>query len=169
MKTINIVFTKSKKSFPILGWAIRLWTWKSFSHVALEVPVGFLEKPMYWQANEGKINYEYHDHFHKEHEVIHKYEVKVPEEIYDVMKKERLKSAGENYGYFQNAGIALVDILKLIKIKISNPWKKGKNCSESIYLNVLKPMFPGLKLDPNTIKPHHVKKVLDEKGYKDVK
>lgn len=162
-KKVKIVFTKSKKRLPIFSWFIRLWTWKPFSHVALEVPVSFLKRPMYWQANEGKVNYEYADNFDREHEITHSYEISIHESIYSKMKTLRLMAAGENYGYLQNIGIVLVDIAKLLGFNIKNPWKKGRNCSELLYVYVLKPMFPELNYNPDTIKPHHIDKIIKEK------
>lgn len=167
MRTVKIVFTKSKKKLPIGAWLIRLWTWKSYSHVALEVPIGFLKRPMYFQANEGKVNYEYGDHFDKEHQIVKRYRIKVSDPVYNFMKKERMMSAGENYGHLQNLGIVLTDIAKLFGIKLKNPWKKGRNCSEIIYSKILLPMFPDLSYDPETIKPHHIERILKSKGYEE--
>jgi len=163
MKELKVVFTKSKKKLQFLSWLIMLWTWKKYSHVAVEVPMRMLEKPMYFQANEGKVNYEYYDHFHREHEIIKELTIEIPEDIWTELAKKRLMSAGENYGYYQNIGIVLVDIAKLFGIKISNPWKKGQNCSELLWNTVFSKLCPDAGYDPNTIKPHHIEKIILEK------
>lgn len=163
MKSLTIVFTKSRKKFPILGWLIQLWTWKTYSHVALSVSLSFLDKPMYFQASEGKVNYEYSDHFHREHKVVKAYNIHIPKQIYSQLAVERLKLAGENYGFLQNVGIVYTDILKLFGVVKPNPWKKGKNCSELIYNIVLKPLHDDLNYDPEKIKPHHIEKIIKEK------
>jgi len=160
VKKLKIVFTKSKKRMPFLSWGIMLWTWKPYSHVALETNISWLEKPMYFQASDGAVNYEYQTHFDKKHEIITKYELEVPETLYYKMGKARLQHAGEKYGMLQNVGIFVTDILNLVNIKIDNPWKKGKNCSELIYEVILKEMYPDLKYDSQKIKPHHIEDIL---------
>lgn len=161
MRTMVVVFTKSKKTFPIFSWLIMLWTWKNFSHVALKVELPHIEKPMLFQASEGSVNYEYWDHFDKKHEIVEEVSIDIPDEIYSDLSKKRLMAAGEEYGFLQNVGIVLVDICKVVGLNIDNPWKRGKNCSEIIYETVLKPMNPELDFDPNTVKPHHIKRILD--------
>lgn len=160
MKKLKIVFTRSKKMVPLFGWAVQLWTWKPFSHVALEVELSWLDRPMYFQASEGSVNYEYADHFDKKHEIVSTYELYVPEELYKQMSKKRLEHAGEQYGILQNVGIVITDVAKLLGIDMDNPWKKGKNCSELLYTVVLKPMYPTLDYDPQKIKPHHIEDIL---------
>ena len=71
-KLLDIVATKSRKSFPILGWGIMWWTGKGFSHVARAVEIRDWGK-RYFQASEGKVNYEYEKYFLKKHEIVHKY------------------------------------------------------------------------------------------------
>lgn len=61
----------------------------------------------------------------------------------------------------------MVDITKILGIKATNPWKKGRNCSELIYLKVLVPMFGDLGYNPDTIKPYHIEDILISKGYKE--
>ena len=166
MKTMEIVFTASKKKLPLLSWAIRLWTWKPYSHVARRSKISFAEKHHYFHANEGKVNYEYETHFFKKHKIIKKYELTVPQKFYYEMAKQSWVEAGAKYGYLQHIGIAIVDVAKLLGFKICNPWKQGRNCSELLYITILKPMFPDLEYDPETIKPHHIERILIEKGFK---
>jgi hypothetical protein len=166
MKTLKIVFTKSKKKLPIFSWLIMLWTWKRYSHVALEIDLPQIDNPMYFQANEGKVNYEYKTHFDRKHEIIVAYEIQVSEDIAKNMSKKRLEHAGEIYGTLQNLGIIYTDIIKLFGKKVDNPLKKGKNCSELVYENVLKPLYPELEYDAQKIKPHHIEDILILKGAK---
>lgn len=163
MKKIDIVFTKSKKKLPLGSWAIRLWTWKSYSHVARKLSLPFVEKSSYFHANEGKVNYEYETWFLKDHIVVKQYRIEVPDDVYSELSKHCWSLVGQSYGTWQNVGIILVDILKLFKLKIKNPWKHGVNCSELLYITIFKPMFPELKYDPDTIKPHHIEKIIIDK------
>ena len=165
MKELEIVFTKSKLKLPIGSWLIRLWTRKPYSHVARAVQIRDWGK-RYYQASEGKVNYEFEKFFHKKHKVVKTFKLQISEELDRSIKKACYEEAGNSYAMMQNIGIVLVDILAAIGIKIKNPWKKGRNCSELLYLKVLKPMFPELNYNPDTIKPHHIEEILISKGYK---
>lgn len=163
MRDIKIVFTKSKKKLPIFSWLIRLWTWKDYSHVAMEVDLPWISGPMYFQASDGQVNYEFETYFNKKHEIVYEYTIQVTEEIYKEIAKTRLEYAGEQYGTMQNAGIVYTDIMKLLGKTVTNPWKKGKNCSEILYETVFKRMYPELEYDQDKIKPHHIEDIILEK------
>lgn len=163
MRQIEIVFTKSKVKMPIFSWAIMLWTGKPYSHVARKLKTPWAKKSSYFQANEGKVNYEYEDWFLKEHKIIKSYTINVPDAVHDAMGKRSWQLAGQNYGLLQNIGIVLVDIAKIFNVKIKNPWKKGVNCSELMYRTIFQPMFPDLEYDPETIKPHEIEDIILDK------
>lgn len=159
MRIIPIVFTKSKKPLPLGSWLIRLWTKKSFSHVARKLTLyGDIE--LYYQANEGKVNYENKEIFDTKHEIVLEYKLEVSDGVYRNVSRECVKEAGKKYGLMQNLGIVLVDILKIIKVNTKNPWQDGKNCSELIFTNVLKILDPNLSNDPNKIKPHEIENII---------
>lgn len=163
MKQIDIVFSKSKKFFPVGSWLIRFWTRKSYSHVSRYKLI--MNESMYFQANEGKVNYEHESIFSTKHEIVKRYCLEVSDELNANMSKECLKQAGQPYAVMQNLGIVLVDIANFFNIKTKNPWKKGKNCSELLYITILKPLYPELDYNPDTIKPHHIEYILLDKGH----
>lgn len=163
MKSITIVFTKSRKKLPLISWLIRLWTRKSYSHVAREMKISFLDQPNYWQASEKKVNWEYKTHFDKKHEIVKRMSFEVSNEELEAFNKACWEQVGEKYGFWQNLGIVWVDICSFLGWDKDNPWKKGMNCSEALYRIILKPKFPELDLNPNTIKPHHIEEILTEK------
>ena len=171
MKELEIVFTKTRKKIPIVSWIIRWYLsilkngWKgivrlyNYSHCAR----GFYalgDIKMYYQANEGKVNYENEIPFLSKHEIVKSYKIQVNDEIYKKISRDCLKDAGVKYGLKQNLGIILVDIFELFGKKINNPWKSGKNCSELIYENVFKILFPELSYNKDTIKPHQIEKII---------
>lgn len=161
MRKLTIVFTKSKKRFPIVSWLIRLWTNKPYSHVARKLEIdGY--KPAYYQASEGKVNYETEDVFLSKHKIVKEYYLEVPEIIYKNISKACFEECGKKYGIMQNVGIMLSDICKLLRFNIKNPWKNGKNCSEVIYTNVIVPLWGDQGHDPDTIKPHHIDKIIQK-------
>lgn len=160
MKILSIVFTKSKKFLPIFSWAIMLWTWKKFSHVAIKQEIKSWGK-RYYQASEGKTNYEYESFFLKKHKIVEEYTIEISKEMDSLIKETCYKEAGNTYGTWQNVGIALTDIYyNVIGKKTKNPWKKGRICSEVVYVNCFKLLIPTLNYDENTIKPHHIKQII---------
>ena len=160
---VDIIFTKSKKFMPIFSWAIRAWTRKPYSHVVRHKEI--LGEKMFYQASEGKVNYEHKKIFDKKHEVVRFYRIKVPKSLEREMGRACLQEAGQPYATMQNVGILIQDILQFFGISFKNPWKKGRNCSELLYVTVLKPMFPDLNLNPDSVKPHHIEQILIDRGY----
>lgn len=161
MKELDIVFTKSRRKMPIFSWLIRFWTNKPYSHVSRAVEISDWGK-RYFQASEGKVNYEYEKYFLKKHEIVKKYTLLITPELDKKIKEECYREAGNNYGLMQNLGVVLVDICNFFGKKIDNPWKSGRNCSELIYLTVLKQLIPDLEYHPDTVKPHHIEKIIIE-------
>jgi len=161
VKEITIIFTKSKKFLPVASWAIRLWTWKSYSHVAKKHEVRDWGTA-YYQASGGSVNYEYNTVFNKKHKIVKQYTLLIKKEIVNEINKECFKDAGKKYGIMQNVGIVLVDIFRIFGKKIDNPFKSGRNCSELIYSVVLKNLKPELDYDPDIIKPHEIENIIKE-------
>ena len=162
MKKIEIVFTRSKKFIPVGSWFIRFYTGKPYSHVAKSSNIREWGN-RYFQASEGKVNYEYEEFFHKKHYVVKRFILEVPDEIDRLIKEACYKEAGNNYGVMQNIGIILVDLCGLFGYYIKNPFKKGRNCSELIYTKVIQNLIECNDYNPDTIKPHHIEKILREK------
>ena len=155
MKELKIVFTKSKVRLPIFSKLIMWWTKKPYSHVAREVTRRNWGAG-YYQASEGNVNYEHESVFYNKHELVREYTLIVDSLLELEIRKACWKECGKKYGMLQNVGIFLID-LGLIK---DNPWKSGRNCSELIYLKVLKKMIPELNLNPDTIKPHEIEDII---------
>lgn len=166
MRELEIVFTKSKKCFPILSWLIRLWTWKPYSHVAKGHEVKDWGRA-YFQASGKVVNYEYHTEFDKHHKIVKKYVLQVTKEMRTQINKECFQESGKQYGLLQNIGIVMVDIAGLFGKKVDNPFKKGRNCSELIYTVVLKELKPELDYNADTIKPHQIEEIINE-HFKDI-
>jgi hypothetical protein len=156
-KELKIVFTKSKKNLPIFSWLIMWWTKKPYSHVARQV----IRRDWgagYYQASEGNVNYEHESVFYKKHEIVAEYVVMVDPQLEMDIRRACWEDCGKKYGMWQNIGIFLVDI-GLFK---DTPWKDGRNCSELIYIKVLKKMVPELNRNPDTIKPHHIEDIIKD-------
>jgi hypothetical protein len=156
-KDLKIVFTKSKKEFPILSWLIMLWTNKPYSHVAREVPRRDWGSAFY-QASDGNVNYEFESVFYEKHQIVKEYILQVDPILELSIRKACWEDCGKKYGFLQNLGILLVDF-GFFK---DTPWKDGRNCSELIYLKVFKSMISDLNYNPDTIKPHHIEDIILE-------
>ena len=157
MNQLKIVFTKSKKKLPILSRLIMWWTRKPYSHVAREV----IRRDWgagYYQASEGNVNYEHESVFNRKHQIVKEYVLMVDQDLEMDIRKACWHDCGKKYGALQNIGIFLNDI-GLCK---DTPWKDGRNCSELIYIKVLKKMVPELDYNPDTIKPHHIEDIILE-------
>lgn len=159
MKTIKIVFTKSKKKLPVASWIIRAYTWQGYSHVALEVGMQDWGSS-YFQASEGKVHLSYNTEFYKKHEILKEYTLRVPKEIEYEIKKNIWQNAGKPYGMLQNIGIAWVDLCKFFGYKVANPFTSGQNCSELIARDVVMELVSGLDIQPDSIKPHEVEALI---------
>jgi len=159
MRTLSIVFTKSKKTLAIGSGLIRWWTSKPYSHVARHIVLSG-DIDMYYQANEGKVNYEVKEIFDTKHTVVRDYEIIVDDQCYKAISRACLQQAGKPYALWQNLGIVYVDIMSWVGKTVENPWKKGLNCSELVYRNVLKPMIPALNYAPDAIKPHQIEDII---------
>jgi len=160
MKTIDIIFTRSKKKMPILSWAIMLWLFKPYSHVSKRILVS--NEVLYYQSSESQVNYEHSTVFNKKHKIIKAYSIPVVESIYADVKIECLRQSGIQYGVMQNIGIALVGIASMFGIKCCNPFKEGMNCSELLYVAVFKKLIPELDYNPDTITPKDIENIIHE-------
>ncbi len=161
MRKMSIVFTKSKKRFPIGSWIIRAWTLKRYSHVALKFETKIFNSNTFYQASEGMVNYMSETQFLKKHDIVESFDLYLDDELYSKIRTACHEEAGAPYGVLQNLGIAWCDILALVGITATNPFKKGRNCSELLYDQVLTRLgVSGYKKD--LIKPHHLEKIIRE-------
>lgn len=162
-KKLDVVFTKSKKKMPFFSWAIRWWTNKPYSHVARAIEIRDWGK-RYFQASEGKVNYEFEKYFDQKHIIVKSYTIEISKDIDRSIKHECYKEAGNAYATLQNVGIALLDIAyKICGKRFKNPWTKGRNCSEILLTAVFRPMFGDLGYSENIIKPHDIEAILIDK------
>ena len=158
MEHIEIVFTRSKKKIKILSDLIIWYTKKPYSHVARGFNAFSGKVQMYYQASEGKVNYESKEVFDHKHEIVKKYILQIPKELYTEIGIACMQDSGKKYGVMQNLGIVLVDL----GICKDTPWKDGRNCSELIYLKVFKNLIPSLQENPDTIKPQRIEEIIVE-------
>ena len=155
MRRLEIVFTRSKKRFAIFSWLIMLWTKRPYSHVARKSLVRE-QIPLYYQANEGKVNYEHESVFNRKHKTVKTYTILIPDLQYREISDACLMEAGKKYAAMQNISIMLIDL----GITEKPIWKDGRNCSELLYVTVLKEIFKDLDYNPDTIKPSDIESII---------
>lgn len=162
MRKLEIVFTRSRKKISFISKAIMWYMGTDYSHVARRAYIGKHMREMYYQSSEHKVNYEYKDVFHKKHEIIAEYNILIEDDLYSEVADMCLTQAGAVYATMQNLGIVWVDICSRLGFKVKNPWKKGRNCSELIYLAVLKKLIPDLdsKYVADTINPRQIEDII---------
>lgn len=159
MKPLSILFTKSKKKCAIGSWLIRMWTGQPYSHVVRHTTV-MGDIPLYYQASEGKVNYECAEVFNSKHLVVKEYILDVPPHCVAGISRSCLENVGKVYAMKQNIGVGIGDIIRFFGGTFRNPWKSGQNCSELIYTIVLKTIIPELDLDADAVKPHHIEEII---------
>jgi len=165
-KTLSIVFTKSNKKNAIGSLLIRWWTAKGifkikeYSHVARAIEIRDWGM-RFFQASEGKVNYEFEKFFYKKHKVVKRYDILISSDMDKEIKKKCYEEVGNTYAFMQNIGIFITDIvLSVFRVKMKNPWTRGRNCSEILYAKCFKTMIPSLDYSENKIKPHEIEEII---------
>lgn len=166
MKTVKIGFSKSTKKLPILSWLIQRYQGTKYSHIFIEIDHKrlFGVDTIYHSNGDSGVSYYAKPVFLEQNKITDMYELSMPDPTYKSFRSNCHRELGRSYGFLQNIGILIVELLKKIKIKIKNPWRRGFNCSEAV-LKALQDLYPDLRhLDPNVIKPIDLEKILKSKN-----
>jgi hypothetical protein len=165
MREVDMIWTKSRKKFPIGSYLIRFWVTifrllktgkfelEDNSHCAIRFSSHIFSSPTYYQASEGLINYMSGIQFDKKHEFVKGIRISITDELYTELRDECHKEAGAPYGFMQNIGILLTDIIDLFGYEIDNPWKDGRNCSELLYTKIIIKMIGVQEYSKDKIRP----------------
>lgn len=124
MKTIQIVFTKSRKKFAIFSWLIRLFENTNYSHVAISMMDSDIDAPIFFQSSHTMVNCMGEYIFKKENEIVSSFEFEVEEDLLIECKKFAVKRLGIPYGKLSTLGLAWVQLNKLFGRTITNPFNK---------------------------------------------
>lgn len=123
MKQITIGFSKSTSKLAIFSWLI-LWTQKTpYSHVYLKYNDDYLNKNMIYQASHTLVNYMSLPVFLSQEDVIQEFTFNVSDVVFKKWMEFAADNAGKPYGVLEIVGLALVGLLSLVNIKITNPFK----------------------------------------------
>ena len=140
MDNIVIGFSTSRKKFAPLAWLIRESENIPYSHTYIRVGSDSLDRYLVYHASGTELHFSNIQRF-RQHNVICK-EFFIPiegEEKIEILQY-CIDNLGVPYGRMQIVGLALIQVLKLVGIKIHNPWKDGDKsqiCLEFV-ANILK-------------------------------
>lgn len=126
MKTITIHFTSSTKFLPIGCWVIKSYMHTSYSHVAFEFATNRGKELVYEAVGVG-VRYISKAIWLENVKIQESYIITMSDDQYNQLMDFCIDHAGVKYGYLQNIGIFVADLLKLKK----NPFDmKEEVCSE---------------------------------------
>lgn len=126
---ITIGFSRPKSKFAIGSWLIRKYMGTPYSHVYIRFYSESINRTLIYEAvGHGGVRFVGYNLWNTHaQEIEHK--------TLDVKKCNSISllqfcvdMAGISYGWKQNLGIVFASIFGWK----SNPWKKGKNCSEAV-------------------------------------
>lgn len=158
MRKIEIVFTKSRKKFPILSWLIRLIWNTEYSHTAIVFHSNKYNTDLVYQASATGLNFMAKHLFDKEHEIVYQESIEIDEKTHDLIIKNCINRSGYKYGTLQSIGVGLVYLFGKYNIKIKNPFSDGQTkwiCSEWV-AETLSLIYDDYKPDLETVSPKDV-------------
>jgi len=86
--------------------------------------------------------------------IVIEFALEIPDDLYNELLEDCHNNAGVHYGFLQNVGIVLVDLLNRVGFSINkNPIDDGINCSEWIYFLLEAVFGKWIDKDPNLVTP----------------
>jgi len=130
MKTVKVCFSKPINRKCDLGSRLIKWYMGTpYSHVSFHFDIERYDSTLVYEAVGSGIRFLGKERWDRHASVVKQYEIIVSDEIYTKIMKVCIKYAGGEYGYLQNLGIVIADVLNLDK----NPFPAHENCSELLY------------------------------------
>lgn len=127
--TITIGFSRPKgRLFPIGSWLIRLHQRTPYSHCYVRFYSESINRTLIYEAVGSGVRFISLKKWEEKAEEILFFNLKVKKCNSVTMMQEFVDEAGADYGQMQNIGIFLANVFGWK----SNPWRKGKNCSEIV-------------------------------------
>lgn len=158
MKTITIGFSKSKKRFAFGSYIIRMFQKTTYSHVYIKFRSDSLNRTLIYEAVGGGLRFIGTKVWESHAEEVASFSIDISQENYVKLMQYCVDNAGTEYGFVQNIGIAMCELLSLK----TNPFKEGKNCSEVVG-EILKLEGIIFEKETNLLTPKDIYKALDGK------
>lgn len=153
MKIIKIGFSKSKKSLAIGSWVIREYMDTPYSHTYLV----FTEEDLIYEAVGTGTRFISTPEWETHAVEVKSYRIIVSDESYTELKNYCQSKLNTKYGFWQNLGIVVAQILKLHK----NPFNSGLNCSELVGRILIKEGYV-ISKNVNLLTPEDIYNVLEK-------
>lgn len=147
MKQLTIGFSTDNNS--IISKLIRWWLGTTFSHTYLYFKLNEFEQYTIFQAVGSGLQFVSETTFLKTNTVINEFIISAKDEKYSEILNKCHNASGRKYGYLQNVGIVLADLLKLKK----NIFRRDDNCSEWVAECILTIDPKAFNKDLNLITP----------------
>lgn len=162
INTITIGFSRPKgRLFPFGSWLIRAHQRTPYSHCYLRFYSESLNRTLVYEAVGGGVRFISKDLWDEKAEEIASFTLTVKRCNSTTLLQYCVDHAGYKYRHLQNIGLLLANVFGWK----SNPWRKGKNCSEAI-ANVLE--LEGYKFmkSHDLVSPKDVYELLKEHSVK---
>lgn len=161
MKKIKIHFTRNKRG-KIFSKILQWYESIPVSHVTIEME-NIISDCYFHSVIGAGVSIMSERVFLDKNEIMETYEIYLNDYDYAMLKRYIIKNLGEPYSILQNLGIALHDFLMKFYIKIANPWKKGYNCSELVFLAIINKIYEGYEhIEPDIVTPKDIRDILLE-------
>jgi len=169
MRKLRIGFSKNAEG-KVFSVILQKYMNRDYSHTFIEYDTvkHMGDYAIYHSSLSSGVGFANKTIFEEHNEIVAMYEIELCEESYDLVRRNLFGVCGRKYGLMQNLGVAVVDLLKKIGIKIANPFKKNENCSELVFRHAIAKVHPQLLdiYDPDSIKPSDVEELLKAIGTK---
>lgn len=153
MKTVYFGF--SRPNHRMLGSeVIQKYMKTDFSHTYFKFKEELFEDHTIFHSVGKGLSYISETNFKSHNIVVIEFALAVPDDLYIELLQDCHNNAGVKYGFLQNIGIVLVDLLNRLGLRINkNPIDDGINCSEWIYYLLEAVFGKWVDKDPNLITP----------------
>lgn len=157
MKTIVVGFSKAKSKWEVGSTLIAWWMGEDFSHTYFKFKEDMFQD---WTVNQSTghgINYMAETSFLQNNVSVKEFSLNISDELYLEILTTCHVNAGVSYGYLQNIGILIVDLLAKVKINVrKNPLPIGINCSEWMFYVLEEVYGKWTDKDPALVEPKDV-------------
>lgn len=161
MQTIYIGFSKSH----LIGSKLISWFMnQEYSHTYFKFKEPWYDDNTINQSTGHGIGYMAESRFNENNTIVKEHCLQISDELFLELINECHQNAGVKYGYFQNLGIFVVNVLSKIGININkNPINDGVNCSEWMYYILEEVYGQWTDKDPNLVTPADIDDFLENK------
>lgn len=165
MRKITIGFSRNSKD-AIFSVLLQKYLNRPYSHcyVKFETKKHLGEDSIYHSSMSSGVGFMSEPVFHENNETVAEYVLYLDDEKYTQVRNNLFKVCGKKYGFWQNIGIALVDIARELGCKINNPFVKNENCSELLYRHFISLAYPQFEYDHETITPKEREDIIKQIG-----